>query len=193
MRADLRERLTAQLLALGPAYAARERSGELSSVAVQGLDALDAYVAVYLPARWLAGAIPVLILVAVALIDPPSVLVLLFTGPILVLLLAVIGGRTRAITERRRLELGWLSAFFLDMLQGLATLKAFGRSAEQADAVAETSRRYGETTLDVLRSAFRTSLVLEWGAALAMALVAVEVSIRLIGGTMTFERALAVS
>ena len=110
----------------------------------------------------------------------------------LVLLLAFIGGRTRAITDRRFAELRWMSAFFLDMLRGIATLKMFGRSAEQVENIRAISRRYGETTMEVLRTAFQTALVLEWGGAVAMALVAVEVSLRLMAGDIAFERALAV-
>jgi ATP-binding cassette subfamily C protein CydD len=69
------------------------------------------------------------------------------------------------------------------MLGGLATLKAFGRSREQAANIAMISRQYGDTTMEVLRTAFQTSLVLEWGGAVAVALVAVEVSLRLMDGT----------
>ena len=137
------------------------------------------------PGRWrsssAAGARPVLV------IDPPTTLILLFTGPMLVLLLAMIGGRTRAITARRFGELGWLSAFFLDMLRGLPTLKLFGRGPEQVATIRDITRQYGDTTMDVLRTAFQTSLVLEW-AALAAALVAVEVSLRLMAGAFEFER-----
>ena len=86
----------------------------------------------------------------------------------------------------------WLSAFFLDMLRGIATLKMFGRSREQVDTIRTISRQYGETTMEVLRTAFQTSLVLEWGGAVAVALVAVEVSLRLMAGAIAFERALAV-
>ena len=96
------------------------------------------------------------------------------------------------ITERRFVELRWLSAFFLDMLQGLPTLKLFGRSAEQVDTIRDISRRYGDTTMEVLRTAFQTSLVLEWGGAVAVALVAVEISLRLMSGAIAFDRALAV-
>ena len=127
-------------------------------------------------------AVPLLVLVVVLVLDPPTTLVLLFTGPILVLLLGFIGGRARAITERRFAEVRWLSAFFLDMLAGIATLKMFGRSAEQVDNIATISRQYGDTTMEVLRTAFQTSLVLEWGGAVAVALVAVEISLRLMAG-----------
>ena len=101
LKGTLRADLTAHMFALGPAWTSRERSGELAGVIGGGLDSLDAYVTSYQPARALAVAVPLLVLGAVFLVDPPTTLVLLFTGPILVLLLAIIGGRTRAITERR--------------------------------------------------------------------------------------------
>ncbi len=67
----------------------RERSGELAGVLGDGLDALDAYVTSFQPARALAVAVPLLVLGAVLVVDPPTTLVLLFTGPILVLLLGL--------------------------------------------------------------------------------------------------------
>jgi ABC-type transport system involved in cytochrome bd biosynthesis fused ATPase/permease subunit len=110
----------------------------------------------------------------------------------LILLLAVIGSRTRSLTQRRFEELGWLSSFYLDMIQGLATLKAFGRAEEGAEMVEQVSRRYGEATMDVLRTAFQTSLMMEWAATAATALVAVQISFRLIRGDLSFDLALAV-
>jgi ATP-binding cassette subfamily C protein CydD len=192
LRGSLRSALTAHILALGPIHASGQRSGELVTAMSGGLDDIDLYVTSYQPARRLAAIVPLLVMVVVLLIDPPTALVLLLTGPVLVLLLAVIGGRTRVISGRRALELRWLGAFFLDMLQGLATLRMFGRGREQVETIRAVSRQYGETTMDVLRTAFQTALVLEWGGAVATAVVAVEVSLRLIDGQMAFDRALAV-
>ena len=192
VRGGLRADLTRHLLALGPAWTSRERTGELAGVALDGLDAVDAYLTSFQPARALAVAVPLMVVATTLVIDPPTTLVLLFTGPILVLLLAYIGGRTRTITERRFAEVRWLGAFFLDMLGGLATLKMFGRSREQVDTIRVISRQYGDTTMEVLRTAFQTSLVLEWGGAVAVALVAVEISLRLMDGAIAFDRALAV-
>jgi ATP-binding cassette subfamily C protein CydD len=192
LKGRLRADLTGQLVALGPGYTDRERSGEITSVVVNGMTAIETFVASYQPARLLAIAVPLLVIAVVLLLDPPTTLVLLLTGPVLVLLLAMIGSRTGAASARRFAELRWLSAFFLDMLQGISTLKAFGRSAEQVDNIRAISRRHGDTTMEVLRTAFQTSLVLEWGAAVAVALVAVEISLRLISGSIEFDRALAV-
>ncbi len=85
-----------------------------------------------------------------------------------------------------------MSAFFLDMLQGLPTLKMFGRSREQVENIRRVSGDYGNTTMQVLRTAFETTLVLELGTTLATALVAVEISLRLMAGSVPFDRALAV-
>ena len=182
LKGHLRRDVTGRLFELGPAHVSAERSGDLASTLVNGLEGLDAWMTSYLPARSLAVVVPLLVLAVVLVIDPPTALVLVFTGPVLILLLALIGSRTRAISERRFAELRWMSAYFVDMLRGIATLKAFGRSTEQVGNMRQISRQFGETTLEVLRSAFQTGLVLDWAGAVAMALVAVEVSLRLMVG-----------
>jgi ATP-binding cassette subfamily C protein CydD len=140
----------------------------------------------------LAAVVPVVVGLVVLAIDPWTVTILLVTGPVLVLLLALIGRRVREQTRRREHELAWMSAHFLDVLRGLTTLKLFGRSAEQADTIEAVGTRYGSATMDVLRTAFQTTLVLEWGATAATALVAIEASVRLMAGELAFGRALAV-
>lgn len=192
LKSRLRDDLTRRLALLGPTYVLRERSGELLNSTVRGVEDLDEYIVLYQPLRFLAALVPPFVAVVVFVIDPFTLLILVVTGPVLVLLLALIGGRAKELTQRRFVELSWMSAFLLDLLQGLPTLKMFGRSREQVENVREVSRRYGNTTMDVLRTAFETSFVLELGAAIAIALVAVEVSLRLIHGGLPFDRALAV-
>jgi len=192
LKGSLRATMTGHIFSLGPAYTQSERTGELAGAMVEGVEVLDDYITFFLPARFLAGLTPIFVLLIVLIIDPPTTLVLIFTGAVLLLGLALVGGRTKDVTERRFLELSWMSAFFLDMLQGLATLKLFGRSREQVDNIGEISQRYGNTTMEVLKSAFQTSLLLEWGATIATALVAVQVSLRLMNGLMPFNNALAV-
>jgi ATP-binding cassette subfamily C protein CydD len=192
IKGRLRDQLTRQIFQLGPAYTRSESSGELVHAAVEGVEVLDEYLTLFQPLRFLALLVPVMVALAVFVLDPPTTLILVFTGPVLVLFLALIGGRARDITARRFLELSWLSAFFLDILQGLPTLKMFGRSREQIETIREISEHYGSTTLEVLRTAFQSALVLEWGGTVATALVAVQISLRLMSGFMPFERALAV-
>ena len=188
----LRERLTAHLRDLGPVYAGGERSGELASTLVEGLDAIEAWVRSFRPAAVGARVVPVLVLIVVLLIDPLSGVVLLVTGPLLVLLLGLIGRRVGPATAARAEDLRWMQGYFADMLRGIATLRAFGRSREQSERIREIGLRYGDSTMTVLRTAFQGSLVLEWGAAVAMAFVAVELSLRLMAGEIGFEATLAV-
>ncbi len=188
----LRQALTTRLIAIGPIALRAERTGELVSTAGEGVEALDAYITQYRPARSLSFLLPTFILLVVLILDPWTSLVLLFAAPMLILMLAFIGGRAKTLTERRFLELRWMSAFFLDLLQGLTTLKLFGRSQEQAETIEEVSRQYGKTTMEVLATAFQSSLVMEWAATAATALVALEVSYRLMGGSLAFAPALAV-
>jgi ATP-binding cassette, subfamily C, bacterial CydD len=192
IQTDLRERLAAALVALGPTAVRGERIGELVYTAGEGVDALDPYVTRYVPARVLAVAVPVLVASVVAVLDLWSVLILLIAGPVLVLLLGLIGRRVRDLAQHRERELAWMNAHFLDVLRGLPTLKMFGRSAEQAETIRAVSRRQGSSTMDVLRTAFQSTLVLEWGATAATALVAIETSVRLMAGGLAFDRALAV-
>ncbi len=187
-----RRSAVSHLVAVGPAGLDDERTGEVTAALGAGVDSLDGYTTAFLPAAALSAVVPIGVLVTIGLLDPWTTLVLFFAGPMLILLLAVIGGRTRVLTERRFEELGWLSSFYLDMIRGLATLKAFGRADDAAANVEEVSRRHGDTTMEVLRTAFQTSLVMEWAATAATALVAVEVSFRLIGGDLSFGTALAV-
>ncbi len=189
---SLRHQLTDHLIRLGPIPLRGERTGELVSTATDGLEALDAYISQFLPARYLAALLPIFILLVVIALDAWTSLVLLFAAPMLILMVTLIGGRAKALTERRFRELSWMSAFFLDMLQGLPTLKLFGRSKEQAETIQRISTHYGKTTMEVLATAFQSSLVMEWAATAATALVALEVSYRLMAGQLAFAPALAV-
>ncbi len=187
-----RERLTAHLSALGPTYTSGERSGEVATTLVEGLEAVEAWVRSYRPASVLAVVVPLIAFVVVAVIDPLSALVLLVTGPVLVALLGLIGARVGPASTARAEDLRWMQGYFADMLAGLGTLRAFGRSREQADRIREIGVRYGDATMTVLRTAFQASLVLEWGAAVAMALIAVELSLRLMTNGIGFGATLAV-
>ncbi len=188
-RVALRDRLVGRLIDLGPAGIASESAGELSHTIVGGVEAFDAYVAQYLPQVVLAATLPFVILAVVALIDPLSALVLAITGPLIPLFMVLIGGAARERTRRQWTTLSRLSARFLDSIQGLATLKAFGREADEAAVIADASERFRRLTMGVLRVAFLSAFTLELLATIGVALVAVEVGLRLLYGRLEFREA----
>jgi thiol reductant ABC exporter CydD subunit len=192
VRLSVRDRLTRRLLALGPRFASGERTGELANTLVGGVDALDAYLGQYLPQAFLAALVPALVLLAVAGADPLSALVLLLTGPLVPFFMWLIGLAARERTRRQWATLSRLAARFLDALQGLPTLRAFGRDREEAEKLARAGDQYRVSTLGVLRLAFVSALALEALATLSTALVAVEVGLRLLHGRIAFGPALFV-
>jgi ATP-binding cassette, subfamily C, bacterial CydD len=189
VKQDLRDRLARHLLALGPASAVRERSGEIVNTLTQGIEMLDAYFSQFLPQLALAGLLPLAFLTLVFPLDPLSGLVLLLTGPLIPFFMFLIGSHARDLTGRQWLALGRMSAYFLDTLQGLATLKSLGRSREQAGRIAQVSERYRSTTMEVLRVTFLSALVLELLGTIGTAIIAVQIGLRLLYGMLGFEEA----
>ncbi len=114
------------------------------------------------------------------------------TAPIIPIFMALIGSRAKAETRRQWLTLGRMSAQFLDVLQGLTTLKILGRSREKVAHIRETSETFHHTTMGVLKVAFLSALVLEMTATISTALLAVGVGLRLLYGHLAFQEALFV-
>jgi ATP-binding cassette, subfamily C, bacterial CydD len=133
VKAALRERTSAHLFRLGPAYATGERTGELVAAATEGIERLEAYVSRYLPQLALSAVIPLLIAAFVFLQDRLSAAVLLATAPVIPLLMALVGRYAEGHIQRQWTALARMSAHFLDALQGLPTLKVFGRGAAERE------------------------------------------------------------
>jgi ATP-binding cassette, subfamily C, bacterial CydCD len=188
----LRHGLLAHLLALGPAYTRGERTGELVNTAVSGVETLEDYFSQYLPQLFSALLVPLIILLFVFPIDWLSALVLLVTAPLIPLFMWLIGKLAERLTHRQWQTLSLMSAHFLDVLQGLKTLKELGQSRAQARNVARISDDFRVVTLQVLRVAFLSALALELLATLSTAIVAVEIGLRLLYGRLLFEQALFV-
>ena len=190
VKTRLRALLFDHLLALGPRYVQGQRTGELTTTVVEGVEALDPYFSQYLPQLAVATLVPLTVLAAVFPRDPLSAVVLLVTAPLIPLFMILIGKATDALAKRQYNLLGQLSGHFLDVLQGLVTLKTLGQSRRQARVIERYSERYREATLAVLRVAFLSALALELLSTLSTAVVAVEIGLRLLYGRLDFQAAL---
>ncbi len=189
VKSDLRSRLFSHLFKLGPLYTKGERSGEIVNTTADGIEALDAYFIQFFPQAAATMVIPTVILIAVFRIDLISGIILLVTWPILPAFMILIGMQANSMTKKRWQVMSLLSSHFLDVLQGLTTLKLFGRSTIQEETIRRVSERYSEITMKVLRVAFLSSFVMEMGSTLSTGVVAVEIGIRLLYGGMPFEPA----
>nr|WP_144122175.1 thiol reductant ABC exporter subunit CydD [Catellatospora sichuanensis] len=192
VKASLRADLLGAVGRRGPGWLAGQRAGELATLTGRGLDALDGYFTGYLPQLVLGVTVPVGVLAMLAFADLASAVIVLVTLPLIPIFGILVGWQTRIATERQWRRLSMLGGHFLDMLSGLPTLKAFGRARAQVTAVREMADRHREATMRTLRIAFLSALVLELVGTISVALVAVPVGLRLLGGGMTLTAAFTV-
>jgi ATP-binding cassette subfamily C protein CydD len=185
----LRKRLLQQLFQSGPLALAATDTGSIVTTAVQGIDDLEVFLARYIPQVLITATVPALIFIRVLTRDWLSGLVLLVTVPLIPLFMILVGRYTEGKTARQFRALSTLNGHFLDILHGLETLKLFGRSQSQSQGIYAASDAFKRTTMATLRVAFLSGLVLELLASLSMAIVAVEIGLRLIAGAISFDAA----
>lgn len=186
IKLNLRDRLYAHLQALGPVYLRGERAGDIANSLSDGIEALEAYFARYLPAMSLMAWVPLSIVVFVFPMDWLSGVIMLVTAPLIPLFMILIGMGAEKMNQKQWRQLARMSAHFLDMIRGLTTLKLFNASRREADTVAQMSESYRQDTMKVLRVAFLSSLTLEFFATISIALVAVLIGFRLFWGELMF-------
>jgi ATP-binding cassette subfamily C protein CydCD len=190
---ELRGRLVDRLLISAPEQRPRAlRTGELASTAVQGVDALEDYFAGYLPQLILASLVPLAVIGWVLTLDPLPAAILVLTVPLLVLFMVLIGKGAQAQARERWRALALLGAHFLDVVQGLATLRAYRREQAQEQTLADVGERYRAETMGTLRIAFLSALVLELCAMIGTALVAATIGVQLVDGALGLRAGLTV-
>ncbi|MGW0215988.1 thiol reductant ABC exporter subunit CydD [Micromonospora chokoriensis] len=192
VKATLRADLLGAVGRHGPGWVAGQRAGQVATLAGRGLDALDAYFTGYLPQLVLSVTVPVAVLARVVFADWSSAVIIALTLPLIPVFGALLGWQAQAATERQWRRLSLLGGHFLDMVAGLPTLRAFGRARAQTDVVRRMADGHRVATMKTLRIAFLSALVLELVATLSVALVAVPVGIRLLGGGLALQTALLV-
>jgi ATP-binding cassette subfamily C protein CydD len=175
----LRDRVVRHMQALGPAWLAGQRSGALSEDLIRGIEGLQDYYARYLPAMTLTALIPLAILLVVLPLDWLSGLVMLCTAPLIPLFMILIGQGVESVNQRQWKQLARMGAHFLDVIQGLTTLKLFNASRREAAVIARISDDYRHSTMQVLRLAFLSSAVLEFFSTIGIAIIAVFIGFRL--------------
>jgi len=184
VKSQLRVRVLAAVTRLGPAWLASRSSGRLTTIVSTGLDALDGYFSKYLPQLILTAiATPILVLVLLTQ-DFWTAVIVVITLPIIPLFMVLIGWATQAVQRRQWTALTALASSFLEVVDGLSTLKIFGRQHRQAKRIEAITDDYRVRTMSVLRVSFISGFVLELAGSLSVALVAVSIGVRLVDGEL---------
>lgn len=189
-KSELRTRLVEHSASIAADPGQTARRAEVAALAGGGLDALDGYFGKYLPQLILAVVVPIAVLLQLFRTDVTSAVTVVVTLPLIPIFMVLVGRMTERANARRWDALARLSHHFLDVVEGMPTLRAFGRGSVQPALVGASADRYRTTTMSTLRVAFLSSLVLELLATISVALVAVGVGLRLVDGGLDLRTGL---
>ncbi|MGL5359346.1 MAG: heme ABC transporter permease/ATP-binding protein CydD, partial [Shewanella sp.] len=173
LRQHIRRLVLDKLTRLGPAFIKGKPAGSWASIVLEQVEDLQDFYAKYLPQMTLAGAIPLLILAAVFPLNWAAGLILLLTAPLIPLFMILVGMGAADANRKNFNALARLSGHFMDRLKGLSTLKLFYRGDAELSVIAKASEEFRSRTMAVLRMAFLSSAVLEFFAAVSIAVLAV--------------------
>ncbi|TMW71916.1 thiol reductant ABC exporter subunit CydD [Alteribacter natronophilus] len=180
VKQQFREKLVNRFTGNSMQAASQGQSGEKVSVLMDGVDEIDAFYSHYIPQLAITYVVPLMILAAIFIINPYSGLILLVTAPFIPFCMILIGKMTQKKQDEQVEKLTAFSGRFLDSLQGLATLKLFGQAEKQEQVIEDASLNFRDATMNVLKVAFLSALMLEFISMLSVALIAVEVGLRLV-------------
>lgn len=188
---ELRGKVLAHATKLGPRWQTQHAQDTVTTV-IRALKDLDAYFVFFLPQLLLAVTVTPLTLLVILILDWPSAIATGITIPLIPLFMILIGKLTQEYADKRLASMKRMGGQLVDLLSGLATLKALGREKGPARQVKNVGYEYTRSTMATLRIAFMSGGVLEFLSTLCVAIVAVEVGWRMIGGQLNLFTGLVV-
>ena len=184
VKASFREHALEHMFKLGVQH--KERHGDVIHLLTDGLEQVDAYVARYIPQILYAIMIPLIMGIAIVDALPIIGIILIVTVPLIPFFMILIGKQADRLNKEQWERMSFLSGHFLDVLQGITTLKLFGRAKDQIKVIGRLSEEFKDSTLKVLRVAFLSALVLELVSTISTALIAVYLGLTLLDGEIAF-------
>jgi thiol reductant ABC exporter CydD subunit len=188
----MRGQLLRHVLALGPGWLGGERPGELSLTATRGLRSLHTYFSRYLPQAAAAAVIPVILLAWIASQDWLSLVIVVALVLAVPITMIYFGREANRRTARQWRRLGSLAGRFLQLIEGLPTLRAFGRDGYGRREVVESTEGVRVATMRTLRVAFLSALSMDLIAGFGVGFVAMALGLRLLWGELDLQTAMAV-
>ncbi len=158
----------------------RGQTGGKVSIALDAVDEADQYFSQYMPRMMEAAMIPILILIVTFYLHSNTGWILLCTAPFIPLFMILVGLKTKNKSEEKYTQLAEFSGTFLDSLQGLVSLKIFGRANHQQQEIERSSLGYRDATMSILKIAFTNTFMLESIVMLSIGIVALELALQLL-------------
>lgn len=188
---DYRQQLLEKSFEIGPSLVGDMGSGSLVSTAISGIENVEMYIKLVLSKVLNMMVVPIIVVLAVILLDWKSSIVLIIAFPFAIIFMILLGYAAQGRAEKQYKSFQMLSNHFLDSLRGLPTLKYFGLSKGYADGIYRTSERFRRATMSTLSMAMLSTFALDFFSTLSVATVALFLGIRLLDGHILLFPALA--
>ena len=154
VRQEIRTMVLDKLQELGPVWVKGKPAGSWATIILEQIEDMQDYYSRYLPQMYLAGIIPIMILIAIFPFNWAAALILFVTAPLIPIFMALVGLGAADANRRNFIALGRLSGSFLDRLRGLDTLRLFFREKAEIKQIRESTEDFRSRTMEVLRMAF---------------------------------------
>lgn len=186
---NLQSRLRYELLrAMAQDFKTAEKKpeGEWLALVTKGVDKLDAYLTVFLPQMGILMTFPVVLLICAFISDWISGLIFLITAPLIPFFMVLIGKIADKENKRQWQLFQKLTVFMADLLPGLLVIKAYNQTQRQIEQIRKNGEKFSTATLKVLKIAFLSAFMLEFIATISIAVIAVNIGLRLLYGQADF-------
>ena len=185
LQSKLRYKLL-QALALDFKSIQRKPKGQWLAIITKGVDKLDVYLTSFIPQFGLLITIPLVLVIFTFINDWISGLIFLFTAPLIPFFMILIGKIADKENKKQWQVFQKLAVYMADLLPGLLVVKAYNQTQRQLKQVEENGEKFSEATLKVLKIAFISAFMLEFIATISIAIIAVNIGLRLLYGQVSF-------
>ena len=181
IRVTVRDQLLNRFRELGPVGLRQRTAGGWTTTVLEQVEKLHDFYAHYQPQMKIAVFIPAFIFLAALSQNWVVAMVFALTAPLVPVFMILVGRKAAQASQKNFNSLARMGGHFLDRLQGLGTLKLFGREKAEGLAVSQAADNFRIHTMKVLKLAFLSSAVLEFFTALSIALTAVYLGLSYLG------------
>ncbi|TNK97926.1 thiol reductant ABC exporter subunit CydD [Fructilactobacillus sanfranciscensis] len=189
---EIKTQLLTKEFELGPRMISQIGSGHLITLALEGTDKIENYFNLIILKTVNMAIIPVILLIAIFLINFISGITLFLVFPIIIIFMIILGLAAQAKSARQYKGFTDMSNNFIDTMRGLKTLKLFGLSDKYADNLYRVSENYRKSTMSVLKVALLSTFALDFFTTISIAIVAVFLGVTLIDGKILLLPALTI-
>ena len=160
--------------------------GQWIALITKGVDKLDIYLTSFIPQLGLLSTIPLILLIFTFINDWISGLIFLITAPLIPFFMILIGKIADKENKKQWQVFQKLTMYMADLLPGLLIVKAYNQTQRQLSEINKNGKLFSQATLKVLRIAFISAFMLEFISTLSIAIIAVNIGLRLIYGHVEF-------